>query len=112
MNNTTEQKQFINGLWVQEKSFDNGNTILKLSILPEKFIESIKSVKVNEKGYIKLIISKKKSLGENGDSHYCYVDTWQPSGQKPSDSVKPVKPVVKKVAAPKQEEVVDDDNSF
>ena len=34
-------RQFLNGCWIEQKTFENGNSIIKLSVLPEKLIESL-----------------------------------------------------------------------
>ena len=92
-------RQYINGVWIEEKVFSDDSSILKLSVLPEKFIESLKAAKKNEKGYVKLVISKRRELGKNNETHTCYVDTWQPTNKptatfqgktaKPAPSRKP-----------------------
>lgn len=93
-------RQFINGVWLEEKVFDSGGSIIKLSVLPDKFIESLKSVKPNEKGYIRLVISRRKEVGKNNESHTMYVDDWKPTNSTQSPVPKNVppkaKPVVKK----------------
>lgn len=82
--NEQKQRQFINGVWIEQKKFDSGGSILKLSVLPDKFIESLKSATPNDKGYVKLVIARRKELGKNNESHTLYVDDWQPSNSKPT----------------------------
>ena len=103
----TNTKQYINGVWIEQKTFNDGGTILKLSVLPDRFIESLKAAKVNDKGYIKLVISERREVGKNGETHTCYVDDWKPSGVPTSKSpVVPnkVKPTNKVVVPVEQEE--------
>ena len=113
MSDNKTPKQYINGAWIEEKTFSNGNSILKVSAIPEQFIESLKLAKPNAKGYIKLVISKKLAPGKNGDTHSMYVDTWEPTSQvsqSASTNVvkKAVQVVQKKVVAP----VETDENEF
>jgi hypothetical protein len=112
MNNSSNTtKTYINGVWVEEKIFDNGGSILKLSILPEKFLESFKSLSPNEKGYVKLVISKKLAPGKNGDTHSIYVDDWKPKTQSSSVAApKKSATVAKKPSAPLAQP--EDDNEF
>ena len=113
MSENKAPKQYINGIWLEEKTFSNGNSILKLSVLPEKFIESFKAAKPNDKGYVKLVISKKLAPGKNGDTHSMYVDTWEPTGQVSQSATAPV---VKKTTQVVQKKVVTtadtDENEF
>lgn len=92
-----KQKTYINGVWIEQKKFDSGGSILKLSVLPDKFIESLKSAKPNDKGYVKLVIARRKEVGKNNESHTLYVDDWQPKTQ--SAQAEPVR-----ASAPKSDE--------
>lgn len=74
------KKTYINGVWAREKTFNDGGSIIKLSISSAKFLESIKNIKPDEKGFIKLVISKKKTPDDTS-SHSIYIDDWKPSGQ-------------------------------
>lgn len=106
MNNTSTSRQFLAGCWIEEKKFDNGNSILKLSILPDKFIESLKAAEKNEKGYVKLVISARRELGKNNETHTIYVDDWKPNkgAAAPAPTIKPAHKA-KKVATAEQEDM-------
>jgi len=79
--------------------------LLKLNIKAAELSDFLLKNK-NEKGYVKLVISKKKGEVEEGKSKfYTVLDTWQPSGQKAATPQ--VKTPAKKVAAP-----VEDDNDM
>jgi hypothetical protein len=71
-------RNFINGVWAQEKVFNDGGSIIKLSILPEKFIESIKSLKPDAEGFARIVISKSRNPKPNS-SHYLYEDDFVPN---------------------------------
>ena len=49
-----EEKNYINGMIIKEKSFDNGGSQLKLSIKVEEFVEQLKAIE--EKGWVNLVI--------------------------------------------------------
>jgi len=101
-NTNKPQKQFINGTWIREKQFANGGNILTLSVLPDRFIESIKAVKPDEIGFVRLIVSKRLNPDEKS-SHTMYVDDWKPNGGSntapASKTAAPKKSTAKKVEA-------------
>lgn len=83
-----KQKTYINGAWIIEKTFQDGSSILKMSILPEKFIDSIKSLKPNPEGFVKLVLSKSLSPKPN-NTHYL---TWDDFGTDAKPVTKTEKP--------------------
>ena len=94
MSDTNNQKVYVNGLWINEKVFSDGGSILKLAILPDKFIESIKSLKKDENGYVRIVIAKSKNP-QNNSTHYCYWDNYQPANKPSQPSDKTDKPNTK-----------------
>jgi hypothetical protein len=84
-------KTYVNGVSVKEKVFDNGS-LLRMGISVDKVVEFLKANK-NSGGYVNLIISPRKEVGQYGDTHSVYLDTWEPNkksapvaSQKPSSS--------------------------
>jgi hypothetical protein len=71
-----EEKNYINGMIIKEKSFDNGGSQLKVSIKVDEFIEQLKAI--NEKGWVNLVISKRKEPSDKGVTHYAFQDTFIP----------------------------------
>lgn len=71
---------FVDGLWASEKKFDNGGSILKVSLLVEKFAPFVKKHK-NKSGYINIIIAPKKNPDDKS-THFSYLDTWEPNKNK------------------------------
>ena len=71
-----EEKNYINGMIIKEKSFDNGGSQLKLSIKVEEFVEQLKAIE--EKGWVNLVISKRKEPSDKGVTHYAFQDTFTP----------------------------------
>lgn len=76
----TEPKIYANGMWVTEKEFDS-YSIIKVSCKVDKLIEFLNQHK-NEKGYTNIILAKRKSEGQGGETHYAYLDTWKPTGER------------------------------
>ena len=52
-----EEKKYVNGIVIKEKTFDNGGTQLKMSVKVDDFINELKSVSDN--GWANLIINKR-----------------------------------------------------
>jgi len=100
-----KQRQFVNGLWIKEKVFNDGGSILKVGVLMEAFLKSLKEIKVNEKGFADLVISRRREVGKNGETHTCYVDDWKPS-QPQVAATKPVAKAKKTVQQEAEEELI------
>ena len=78
-----EEKNYINGMVIKEKVFDNGGKQIRVWIRVDDLIEQIKDIEEN--GSANLIISRRKEPSEAGVTHYAYEDTWKPSqGQQGS----------------------------
>jgi len=71
------EKQYVNGMIIKEKTFDNGGTQLKLSLKTEDFLKQIKEV--DDDGWVNLVISRRKEPSDTGVTHYAYVDPWKPT---------------------------------
>lgn len=84
----SDQKTYINGVFIKEKEFQNGGKILKVSILADKLMEQLAPHK-NDKGYVNLIISKRQSPDKNSNTHYVHVDFWKPTPQGNASASQP-----------------------
>ena len=73
------EKNYINGIIIKEKVFDNGGSILKISIKAEQFQDEVNNI--IEKGWANLIIAKRKQKSETGITHYYYEDDFKPTTQ-------------------------------
>lgn len=58
---------------------------MKISMSAEKFHDFIEDHK-NEKGYVNLVISRRRTPSEHGDTHYATLDTWKPKTDSGKDS--------------------------
>jgi hypothetical protein len=61
---------FINGIYLTEKSFNNGGSVINCYLSRKKFIESIMALPADEKGGVSLVISKLKQPTDKGNTHY------------------------------------------
>jgi len=75
------EKQYVNGMIIKEKSFDNGGTQLRMSIKTEDVIAQLKEL--DDNGWCNLIVARRKEPSDAGVTHYSYVDTWKPTEKKP-----------------------------
>lgn len=75
-----EEKIYVNGIVIKEKTFDNGGSQLKMSVKVEDFISQLKSIESN--GWANLIVSRRKEPSDTGVTHYVKVDTWKPDASK------------------------------
>lgn len=82
-----EEKKYVNGIVIKEKTFDNGGTQLKMSVKVEDFIAELKAVENN--GWANLIVSRRKEASDTGVTHYVKVDTWKPDPNKGQVQRKP-----------------------
>ena len=83
-----EDKTFINGLFIREKEFDNGGSIIKVDINVNALCDQLQTLK-NEKGFVSIELKKRREKAENGISHYAELNTFVPKqkqGSSGSDS--------------------------
>ena len=91
-----EQKTYCNGVSAKQITFQSsGKTILKLGVNAEKMI-SFLTQHQNAKGFVNLGISERREVGQYGDTHTVWLDTWQPESSRATDAPRtPAKPVSK-----------------
>jgi hypothetical protein len=71
------EKQYVNGMIIKEKEFDNGGKQMKVSVKVSDFISNIKEIAGKDE-WVNLIINRRKEPSDTGITHYTYVDTWKP----------------------------------
>ena len=71
----------------REKQFNDGGSILNVGFNAEWLITFIKA-NTNARGYFNLCISPRRSVGQYGDTHCVYLDTFQANstGEKRTDN--------------------------
>ena len=73
-----EEKIFINGVFLREKTFDNGGSIINIDIT--NIDDFTNQLKQNQKagGKITLEIKERRNKSDNGLTHYIQVSTFEP----------------------------------
>lgn len=66
------------------KTFNNGGSIIKVGIKVSDLAEFVKAHK-NDRGYLNLVISERREVGQYGDTHSVYLDV--PSGARRDDDI-------------------------
>lgn len=81
-----KDKIFMNGIFIREKQFDNGGSIIKCEIPnAHDFAQQIKN-HANNDGKITLEIKSRMNKSENGLTHYCEVSQFVPQPQNNSSN--------------------------
>jgi len=78
------EKQYVNGMIIKEKTFDNGGTQLKVSIKVEELRNQLKEL--DDNGWVNLIVTRRKEPSDAGVTHYAYVDPWKPTIKSTGDT--------------------------
>lgn len=81
----SEAKTYAPGS-VKEHTFHDGGSVLKIGANAEKLIAFIQT-HANSKGYINLCVSKRKSVGQYGETHCMWLDTWEPKSKASPEDV-------------------------
>ena len=76
----SEEKTFMDGLFIREKEFDNGGSIIKVDIDVNRFTKQIEELK-NEKGFVSVDIKRRLNKSENGLTHYAEQNKFIPKTQ-------------------------------
>jgi hypothetical protein len=81
-----KEKIFMNGIFIREKQFDNGGSLLNIDIVNVyDFAEQLKKHAKSD-GKIRLEFKQRMNKGENGLTHYCEVSTFEPKPQQPQQT--------------------------
>ena len=59
------------------KTFSNGGSVINLGIKREDLAEFVRK-HTNERGYVNLVIAERREVGQYGDTHSVYLDTYEP----------------------------------
>ena len=76
-----DNKTFINGVFIREKQFDNGGSIIKIEIpnVSEFADQLIKHA--NSNGKVTLDLKERMNKADNGLTHYLQLNTFVPKEQ-------------------------------
>ena len=79
------EKKYVNEIILKEHTFDNGGSLLKVSVKVPELIETLKEIEEN--GWANLCIGKRQTPSDKGVTHYAYVDEWKPDVSKPDSNM-------------------------
>jgi len=80
------EKQYVNGMIIKEKTFDNGGSQLKVSLRVEELTRQLKEL--DDNGWVNLVVARRKEPSDAGVTHYAYVDPWKPTKQNSAPKTK------------------------
>lgn len=72
-----DEKKIYAPVSAKLNTFASGHSILKIGINVEKFKAFLEQHK-NERGYVNLGISERRSESSYGETHTVWLDTWKP----------------------------------
>jgi len=75
-----DEKTFINGLFIREREFNNGGSIIKIDIDVNALTTQLEQLR-NAKGFVSIDLKKRREKSENGLSHYAELNTFIPKTQ-------------------------------
>lgn len=70
------EKQYVNGIFIKEKTFSDGGSLINVSISKAALKEFAENL--DEKGYAKITIAKRKEADKYGNTHYSYYNSYEP----------------------------------
>lgn len=72
-----KEKIYINNLYIKSHEFQDGGSILKVSIPVKKFIEELQKHE-NKGGYVNIDICKRKQPDKYDNTHYAILNVYDP----------------------------------
>ena len=69
-------KQYVNGVFLREKVFPDGGSVINASIKVEDFVAALYA-NASADGFAHFCIGKRREVGSNGLSHSMWVDEWR-----------------------------------
>jgi len=73
-----EDKIFISGMFIKEKEFDNGGSVLNVGIKLDELMSNLSKHK-KPNGYVNITISKTRNPKEDAQTtHYATLNTFEP----------------------------------
>lgn len=77
MISTKKTKNYISGS-ARQVDFESGDSVINLDLK----LEDLNNLPVSEKGYIRLVVAKRKSVGNYGETHSVYENDFVPDKTK------------------------------
>lgn len=80
------EKTYINGLFIKKKRFENGGSVINISINSTTVIEELLKHK-NEKGYVNITLQDMREANKNGSNMYAILNTYTPKNNNNNASI-------------------------
>lgn len=80
-----EKKTYVPKSSAKIVTFRDGGSLMKLSFQVDALIEFLKQHR-NERGYINLNVTERKTPSQYGETHSVWLDTWKPRQGPDSDT--------------------------
>jgi hypothetical protein len=75
----SEPKIYVPKASAKETVFPDGGKLLKIGFHAASLSEFVKN-HANEKGYVNFVITRRREVGQFGETHSVTLDTWKPTG--------------------------------
>ena len=76
-------KEYVNKCKIQERTFDNGGSILKCALSVDELMKH-----ADENGWVNIDIHRRREVSDKGATHYATFNKWKPKTQSKGDSDK------------------------
>lgn len=86
-----EPKEYWPKSGAKKIEFSNGGSMLKLNFHVETALAWLKT-HANDRGYITINVSERRTPGERGDTHCMWLDKWKPDFNKARQSLEKSEP--------------------
>ena len=83
---TSKEKIFMNGIFIREKTFENGGSILNVDIVNVNEFGKQLQQHAKGDGKITLEIKSRREKGDNGLTHYVEVSQFVPTPKKETNN--------------------------
>ena len=84
----TTSRTYLDGAYATEKTFPDGGSLMKLKLKADR-LRAFVDAHTDDKGYLRLVVSKRRQPSDKGETHTVYLDDWTPDPSKRRGSDKP-----------------------
>ena len=106
-----DPKTYVPRASVKEHVFPDGGKLLKIGFHAETVAAFLKE-HANEKGFVNLVVARRKQPGQYGETHTLYLDTYKPKGSPDGQSEAQRTLAQRKASQPIQPPPSDDEVPF
>ena len=74
------EKIYVPKCSAKETQFPDGGKLLKIGFHADTLAEFVRN-HANDRGYVNFVVTRRKEVGQHGETHSVSLDTWQPGRQ-------------------------------